>query len=271
MIRKVALLAVAGSLALTGCGAGTNAESSKPTQLTEGVNFSQHGIDVRNLFVLGPVPGAKLPIGSSLSVYGSLINNASSESDALTGVTVEGGLVELGTVKGGAVELPAHEAVNLAQPAGQASPSASPSAAGATTEPSQTPASPSQAPTGQAPTGQAEEKSQDGGSAVVLKNTKKVFFGGEYLRLTLQFRNAQAITVSVQVIPAQGEYSTLAPATKTTPSPSQTASPSTEGEHGEHGEEAGEHGETTVEATPAANPTATATKKAKKKQEQHES
>lgn len=265
MIRKVALLAVAGSLALTGCGAGTNAESSKPTQLTEGVNFSQNGIDVRNLFVLGPVPGAKLPIGSSLSVYGSLINNASSESDALTGITVEGGLVELGTVKGGAVELPAREAVNLAQPAGQASPSAGPSAAGATTKPSQAPASPSQAPTGQAGQG------QDGGSAVVLKNTKKVFLGGEYLRLTLQFRNAQAITVNVQVIPAQGEYSTLAPATTTTPSPSRTASPSTEGEHGE---EAGEHGETTVETTPAANPTAT--KKPKKKQqeqeqEQHES
>jgi len=263
VIRKVALLAIAGSLALTGCGAGTNAESSKPTQLTEGVNLSQNGIDVRNLFVLGPVPGAKLPIGSSLSVYGSLINNASDESDALTGVTIEGGLVELGTVKGGAVELPAHKAVNLAQPEGQASPSAAPSA-GTTAKPSQAPASPSQTPTGQ-----AGEKGQDGGSAVVLKNTKKVLLGGEYLRLTLQFRNAQAITVSVQIIPAQGEYSTLAPATTTTPSPSQTSSPSTEGEHGE---EAGEHGETGVEATPAANPTAT--KKPKKKQqeqEQHES
>ncbi|MEO3785885.1 hypothetical protein ABGB12_21360 [Actinocorallia sp. B10E7] len=251
MIRKVALLAVAGSLALTGCGAGSNAESTRPTQLTEGVNLSQNGIDVRNLFVLGPVPGAKLPIGSSLSVYGSLINNAASGADALTGVTVEGGLVELGTVKGGAIELPAHKAVNLAQPAGQSAPTAQPSPTAAAAKPSQ------------APTGQAGEQGQDGGSAVVLKNTKKVLFGGEYVRLTLQFRKAGAITVSVQIIPAQGEYSTLAPATTTTPAPTQPAAP------GEHAE-TGDHAETQVEATPAGRPTAT--KKPKNdKQEQQES
>ena len=250
MIRKVALLAVAGSLALTGCGAGSNAESSKPTQLTEGVNFSQNGIDVRNLFVLGPAPGAKLPIGSSLSVHGFLINNGSGQSDALTGVTVADGLVELGTVKGGAVELPRHKAVDLAKPAAAAAPSASPS----------TSQSPSQAPTGQA--GQAAE--QGDGSVVVLKNTKKELLGGEYLRLTFQFRNAQAITVTTQVIPAQGSYSTLAPSTATTPSPSQSASAPAD----EHGE-TGDHGETGVEATPAANPTAS--KKPKnKEQEQHE-
>ena len=253
MIRKVALLAVAGSLALTGCGAGSNAESTKPTQLTEGVNLSQNGIDVRNLFVLGPVPGAKLPIGSSLSVYGTLINNGSGQSDALTGVTVADGLVELGTVKGGAVELPRHKAVDLAKPAATAAaPSASPS----------TSQSPSQAPTGQA--GQAAE--QEGGSVVVLKNTKKELLGGEYLRLTFQFRNAQAITVTTQVIPAQGSYSTLAPSTAATPSPGQSASAPAD----EHGE-TGDHGETGVEATPAANPTASKKPKSKEQeQEQHE-
>ncbi len=255
MIRKVALLAVAGSLALTGCGAGSNAESTKPTQLTEGVNLSQNGIDVRNLFVLGPAPGARLPIGSSLSVYGFLINNGSGQSDALTGVTVADGLVELGTVKGGAVELPRHTAVDLSKPASTATaPSAAPTAS----------SSPSQAPTGQA-------GEQEGGSAVVLKNTKKEFFGGEYLRLTLQFRDAQAITVTAQVIPAHGEYSTLSPATVTTPSPSKSA-PAPAGDHGQTGDE---HGDTGVQATPAANPTATATatkkpKNKEKEQEQHE-
>lgn len=225
MIRKVALLAVAGSLALTGCGAGTSAESTKPTQLTEGVNLSQNGIDVRHLFVLGPAPGTKLPVGSSLAVYGTLINSGSSASDALTGVSVAGGAVQLGAVKGGAVELPLHKAVNLAQAGAQ--PSAQP-----------TPA----APTGTAPSAGAE---QDGGAAVVLKGTTKVITPGEYLRLTLQFRNAQAITVNVQVIPAKGEYATLPPATTAAPSPAQA--PASEAAPGE---QAGDH-TTGVEVTPA--------------------
>jgi len=244
VIRKVALLAVAGSLALTGCGTGTNAESSKPTQLTEGVNFSQNGIDVRNLFVLGPVPGAKLPAGSSLSVYGTLINNGSGESDALTGVSVADGLVENGVVKGGAIELPAHKAVNLAQPTA-AQPSASPSA-------TQTSAD-----------GASSERSgqQEGGTAVVLKNTKKEFLGGEHLRLTLQFRNARAITVTVQVIPASREYASLAPATATTPTPTQSSAPATSGDHGDQAE-SGDHAETLespapeVETTPVTRPSA---------------
>ncbi|WP_106397343.1 hypothetical protein [Actinocorallia populi] len=254
MIRKVALLAVAGSLALTGCGTGNNAESSKPSQLTEGVNLSQNGIDVRNLFVLGPAPGAKLPIGSSLSVYGSLINNGSGQSDALTGVTVADGMVELGTVKGGAVELPRHTAVDLSKPAAGPAGSATPA--------------PTRMPS-QAPTGQAAE--QEGGSAVVLKNTKQEFLGGEYLRLTLQFRDAQAIKVTVQVIPAHGEFSTLAPATVTTPSPSQSSAPA--GEHGDEHGQTGDHAETGVEATPAANPTASKKPRngnKEQEQEQHE-
>lgn len=246
MIRKVALLAVAGSLALTGCGTGTNAESSKPTQLTEGVNFSQNGIDVRNLFVLGPVPGAKLPAGSSLSVYGTLINNGSGESDALTGVSVADGLVENGVVKGGAIELPSHKAVSLSQPTAAAQPSAAPTAA--------------QTSAGQESADADRADRQDGGSAVVLKNTKKEFLGGEYLRLTLQFRNARAITVSVQVIPASREFATLTPATSTTPTPTQSSAPATSGDHGEHG--GGDHAETAespapeVETTPVTRPSA---------------
>ncbi len=241
MIRKVALLAAAGSLVLAGCGAGHNAESTKPTRLTEGVNVSQNGIDVRNLFILGPTPGSRLPLGSSLTVYGSLINNGASAADALTGVSVEGGLVELATVKGGALELPRHKAVNLGQPVEQTGPQ--PTAAPTT---SATPED-----------GQPTAPAQAGQNAfpVLLKGTKKEFHGGEYLRLTLQFRNAQAIKLSVQIIPAHGEFSTLAPAPATTPSQDATTVP-----------EATPGAENGLEATPASRPTKKA--KATEKPEQ---
>ena len=126
---------------------------------------------------LGPAPGTKLPAGSSLAVYGHLINNGSTAGDALTGVSAVGGVAQLGTVKGGAIELPLHKAVDLAQAGAPAAPSASPTVG----------ATPSAAPS-----------AKEDGPAVLLKGTTREIAPGEYIRLTLQLRNAQAITVNVR-------------------------------------------------------------------------
>ncbi|MCD0450240.1 hypothetical protein LO762_13710 [Actinocorallia sp. API 0066] len=115
MIRKVAPLALAGSLALAGCGAGTEAESVRPTRLTEGVNFSQGGLDVRNLFVLGPVPGAPAEVGSDLPLYGTLINNTAKDTDKLVAVTA-GGFAQNVVIQSEEIVLPAHTAVALGGP-----------------------------------------------------------------------------------------------------------------------------------------------------------
>lgn len=111
MIRKVALLAVAGSLTVAGCGAGAQPQTAKPTQLTEGANFSQGGIDARNMFLLGPVPGQTLARGATVPVYGNLISDSDAE-DALTGVSAPE-FAAAGAVKNGALALPAHQLVTL--------------------------------------------------------------------------------------------------------------------------------------------------------------
>jgi copper(I)-binding protein len=111
VIRKVALLAVAGSLTVAGCAAGAQPQSAKPTQLTEGANFSQGGIDARNMFLLGPAPGETLEKGATVPVYGSLISDNATE-DALTGVSAPT-FAAAGAVKNGALALPPQQLVSL--------------------------------------------------------------------------------------------------------------------------------------------------------------
>ncbi|GAA3222838.1 hypothetical protein [Actinocorallia longicatena] len=217
MIRKVALLAAAGSLVLAGCGTGVDAGSAEPTQLTEGVNFSQGGIDARNVFVLGPKPGSTVAVGSDVPVYGSLINNASDSADALTSISVAAGadgrpLATAGLIQGAPLTLPAHQLVQLAGPTGP---------------------------------------------LVTLKGVTTALRGGEHIRLTLAFKNAKTISISVPVVPAQGSYATLSPAPSTGPvlptaTPGATATPGTTAT-----------AKPTTTATPA-KATPTATKKAKK-------
>ncbi|MEO5876673.1 MAG: hypothetical protein ABIS86_20870 [Streptosporangiaceae bacterium] len=117
MIRKVALLAVFAALTVAGCGAGAQPETAKPTQLTEGANFSQGGIDARNLFLLGPVPGQELARGATLPLYGNLING-NDAADALVGIAATG-FAQAGAVKSGSLPLPGHTLVSL----GRTSPS----------------------------------------------------------------------------------------------------------------------------------------------------
>jgi copper(I)-binding protein len=111
VIRKVALLAVAGSLTVAGCGAGAQPQTAKPTQLTEGANFSQGGIDARDMFLLGPAPGQTLAKGSTVPVYGNLISDTDAE-DALTGVSAPA-FAAAGAVRNGALALPPHQLVTL--------------------------------------------------------------------------------------------------------------------------------------------------------------
>lgn len=120
--RRVTALAIAGALtlapAVTGCGAGMNPETARPTQLTEGVNVSRNNlaIQIRNLFVLGPADGQTLAVGASAPVYATLINSATDgQPDKLVAVSsnVSGQPTPLT-----GIDLPVGRAVSLNGPAG---------------------------------------------------------------------------------------------------------------------------------------------------------
>ncbi|MDX6433001.1 MAG: periplasmic copper chaperone, partial [Streptosporangiaceae bacterium] len=122
--RRVTALAIAGAItlasAVTGCGAGTNPETARPTQLTEGVNVSRADLDVqiRNMFVLGPSEGKTLPAGGSAPVYATLISSATDgRPDKL--VAVSSNMSGTPTpLPGGGLALPPGQAVSLNSPTG---------------------------------------------------------------------------------------------------------------------------------------------------------
>jgi hypothetical protein len=122
--RRVTALAIAGAItlasAVTGCGAGTNPETARPTQLTEGVNVSRADLDVqiRNMFVLGPSEGKALPAGGSAPVYATLISSATDgRPDKL--VAVSSNMSGTPTpLPGGGLALPPGQAVSLNSPTG---------------------------------------------------------------------------------------------------------------------------------------------------------
>jgi copper(I)-binding protein len=120
--RRVTALAIAGALtlapAVTGCG--TNPGTTRPAQLTEGVNVSRSNLDIqlRNLFVLGPAEGQTLSVGAAAPVYATLINSAADgQPDKLVAVSsnVSGQPTPLA---GGGLDLPAGQAVSLNGPSG---------------------------------------------------------------------------------------------------------------------------------------------------------
>jgi copper(I)-binding protein len=123
--RRVTVLAVAGAFALTpaitGCGAGHEPQSASPTQLTEGVNVStKSGVEVRNLFVLGPGSGQKLAPGAAAPVYAFVVNNSTDDQpDRL--IAVGSPVFQQGArIAGGGVGLPVRQPVQLgAQTPGQ--------------------------------------------------------------------------------------------------------------------------------------------------------
>lgn len=199
--RRLLALAVAGSVAaapLAGCGAGRSPQTAMPTRLTEGVNASvpqnaaRPQLDIRNLFVLGPAVGASVAAGGSVPLYGTLINQVADRGDSL--VRVSSPSFRQAQLAAGGVQLPAATAAG-----GQAV-----QLAALPTQPGQ----PAQPPGAQQP------------PRVVLQGLAAPLQGGENLRLTLEFRQAGSITLTVPVITHQNEYATYAAvptATPTTP------------------------------------------------------
>ncbi|GAA3968252.1 hypothetical protein GCM10023085_58340 [Actinomadura viridis] len=151
--RRVVALAIAGAVAIapviSGCGAGSEPQTAAPTQLTEGVNASvpkgaaTSQVDIRNMFLLGPEPSRMFQPGSSVPLYGTIINQVKGRQDRL--VSVSSPDFAQVRIAGGALTLPP------AQPSGEGTPVQLLGKGGAGAQPTGT-ASPK--PTG-TPTGQA--------------------------------------------------------------------------------------------------------------------
>lgn len=230
MIRpRLAVLGIAGALtiapALAGCGAGTHPETTRPTQLTEGVNADiptdlskPTQIKIRNLFVLGPADTKTLDTGSSAPVYGTLIDSGG-QADKLISVSSPafGGTSK---IRGGGIALAPGQAVQLGAPAPETSPTAAP----ATPATPAAPATPGKhgAKATATPTAAVPAAPEP---AVVLTGLTARKFGGEPIQLTLQFERAGSITVTVLVVPQTGEYLSYSPAAAPAPAPVITVTP----------------------------------------------
>ena len=73
--------------ALAGCEAGYNAPTLKFHEASFGVSTIVDGINIDNVFVLGPAPGSVLPAGGQASLFMAL---QSSNSDQLTSISAPG-------------------------------------------------------------------------------------------------------------------------------------------------------------------------------------
>lgn len=194
--RRLVALTVAGAVAIapviSGCGAGREPESARPTQLTEGVNVSvpkdatPAQVDIRNMFVLGPAAGVKVPASGAVPLYATLINHVRGRPDKLVGVSSPAfGQARLA---GGGIALPAaspagvSQAVSLATPAGQQ-------------------------------------------PVVALQGLTQELLGGETVPLTLQFEQAGSVAVNVPVVSQQGDYASYAPVPSESPSSSASGKP----------------------------------------------
>ena len=86
------LLAVAAAAlipAIAGCEAGTNAPTQEWHQPTPGASaIVDNTMRVNNMFVLGPIPGLKIPVGASAGVFFALHNSGS--FDRLISITAPG-------------------------------------------------------------------------------------------------------------------------------------------------------------------------------------
>jgi copper(I)-binding protein len=186
--RRMAAVGIAGALAVgpavSACGVGNDPQTARPTQLTEGVNVTtKSGVAVRNLFILGPAPGAQLAANSAATVYAWIVNDsADGRPDRLIGIGAPG-VAQGAQIQGGGVELPYQRLVQLGVP----------SPAGLTTP------------------------------LITLQGLTTPLSGGESINLTLRFQNAGTLPASVPVVPRDGYYTTYAPAPLVTPSASATA------------------------------------------------
>ena len=99
--------------ALAGCEAGFNAPTLEFHQASFGVSTIVDGINIDNVFVLGPAPGSTLQAGGQASLFMAL---QSSNSDQLTSISAPGAAssVQLGN---GPITLSPNTLVDLSGPA----------------------------------------------------------------------------------------------------------------------------------------------------------
>lgn len=105
--RRLFVAAVAALIpALAGCEAGTNAPTQQWHPPTNGAGTVVHGIDIRNMFVLGATPPAALAAGQSAGLFLALYNTGSpdrllsiSAPGTATSVQLPGGTVSLASGK----------------------------------------------------------------------------------------------------------------------------------------------------------------------------
>ncbi|MCW2900366.1 MAG: hypothetical protein JWO67_2631 [Streptosporangiaceae bacterium] len=245
--RRVAALALAGAFtlapAVSGCGAGMRPQTASPAQLTEGVNAStDSGVDVRNLFVLGPAPGEKLMPGTSAAVYASVTNDGRDrKADRL--VAVESPTFQQkAKLPGGGLDLPAGQLVQIGtktataqdvkttpQPSGKGKHATHTPAVQRSGGPAGTPAvTPDGLPGAQSGTQSPDQQGTGTGPkprpAVVLTGLTKELLVGESIELTLRFQRGGSITVLAPVVPRAEPYATYA--APSTPSPAGSATSS---------------------------------------------
>jgi copper(I)-binding protein len=101
--------------ALAGCEAGLNAPTLEFHQASDGVSTTVSGINLDDVFVLGPAPGSTLPAGGQAGVFLSLY---AQNSDQLTSVSAPGTASSAELVSG-PVTLNPDTLVDLSGPAPQ--------------------------------------------------------------------------------------------------------------------------------------------------------
>jgi hypothetical protein len=180
-------------------------------------------IALRNMFLLGPNPGEPTPAGSSLALYGVLINQVIGRADRLASVSsplfagarIDGGAVQIPAAQpdgeGGLVKLHDEGALNTAEPSpdrGDEPETPPPAEAGET----------SPQPTGPGATGQGQPR-------VVLQDLNKELVAGALVPVRLQFEKAGAATIRIPLVPRQQEYATYPLASPAQPTQPGTATP----------------------------------------------
>jgi hypothetical protein len=112
--RRLLIAAVAALIpALAGCEAGTNAPTQQWHPPTEGTGLVQHGIDIRNMFVLGAPTNSSLAAGQSAGLFFALYNNGA--PDRLLSITAPG-TAESVHLPGGSVRVGKYQEILLTGP-----------------------------------------------------------------------------------------------------------------------------------------------------------
>jgi copper(I)-binding protein len=230
-------VAVIGVLAIapvvSGCGAGMHPQTTLSSQLVEGVNASAGEVDLRNLFVLGPLPGQRLTAHGDAPVYMAIVNSGSSP-DRLVAVDAPG-LAGAAQIANGAINLPPTTLVTTNQPVTR-TPTPTPSSPSATASPIPAPTA-AKKPTpasSQKPTLASSKKRTPAPAAgttitepstLILRDLARDLTGGETVRLVFHFERAGTLSVNVPVEPMQGYYTTYSPVPTVTPTPTPPPTP----------------------------------------------